>query len=221
MAAETSSKWLLLNPEVVRQALSRLLKTKVHPHFAGYLCLLNAARAAGKQDNLHLEYKGFFEQFLKVDRAPARSPFVQPFTDLKRGKGWSPFFNENVAGSYARSSLREDVAPYLRVATISGDGSKTRHSLKSNHANQAFGELLHKRKLGVASLALFLYRDYGFSSDSQGVAAVIAVFRDEFGFRDSEAKERAAFNQLFADDSSEFTDIGIDIFLESSAESGR
>jgi hypothetical protein len=205
MEADVPAKWLVLDPQVVQQALSRLIEIKVHPHFVGYLSVLRTARAAGKQENLHPDFADFFERFLKVSGAPAQRPYLQPFADSKiKGKRWSPFFNVNVAGSYAPSSLREDVAPFLKVVTIKGYRAKATYSLDPDHNARALKHLLHGKKLPVASLAIFLYRDYGFNFSSWNQASVINAFRDEFGFRDSEAKEQAAFDLLLHDDSSQF-----------------
>lgn len=198
---DLSSRWRVISPTVAKQALSRLFEIRVHPHFAGYLCVLQAARSAAKQLARHPDFKDFFERFLRVEGAPAQKPYVQPFTDSKKSDRWSPFFNVNVAGSYAPSSLRPE-APFLGVVKITGDGPRASYSLNPDHAAKAFDDLLLGKRMPVASLAAFLYRDYGFNLAAQNLANVVNVFRDDFGFRGSVVTERSAFDRLFQDDSS-------------------
>jgi hypothetical protein len=196
-----SSRWRVVSPSLAERALSRLFETTAHPHFTGYLCVLHTARESGKQLSLHPDFKNFFERFLRVEGAPLKKPYVQPF-DSNKGQRWSPFFNENVAGSYARSSLRPGVAPFLRVVSITGEGPNTSYSFDPDHVTRAFEDLLLGEKMLAASLASFLYRDYGFNPTSENLASVVDAFRNDFGLRNSVPAERSAFDRLFQDDSS-------------------
>jgi hypothetical protein len=195
-----SLRWRVLSPGLADLALNNLIKTTAHPHFAGYLCVLHAARESGKQRGLDPKFKDFFDRFLRVEGGPSRKPYVQPF-DISKGDRWSPFLNENVAGSYAQSSLRP-IAPFRKVVSVEGEGQGATYSLVPDHQTRAFEDLLLGRKMLAASLAVFLYRDFGFNPMSADLASVVSAFRDDFGLRDSIPGESSRFNQLFQDDSS-------------------
>ncbi|HEY5176268.1 MAG TPA: hypothetical protein VII95_11960 [Terriglobales bacterium] len=134
-----------------------------------------------------------------------------PFSE-SRGDNWTPFFNRNVAGSYAPSSLR-GVSPFLQVVTIGGSRRRATYSLVRDHATKASQYLLFGKRLGVVSLAAVLYRDYGleFNLPNSGglvlefrAVGLVSVFRDEFGFRSEIPQEKSDFAKLFSDDSAEF-----------------
>jgi len=214
MAEQLASEWLVLNPQIVQQALARLIALKVHPQFPGYLCVLYTARVFGRPVALRPDFKSFFERYLKVEGASKRKPYVQPFSDQKKGKR-SPFFNENVAGSYAPSSLREDVAPFAKVVITKGSRSQATYDLVPSHAEEAFKHLLLGQKMPAVSLAIFLYRDYGFKRESGSLVKILETFRDDFGLTEEKSvkheKGEATFEQLFYDDSSDFE--GNELFL--------
>lgn len=212
MPPEVDANSFLINPTAVRLALTNLTSAKVHPHFAGYLCVCREARSKGKTGDLQPNFKSFFDNFLKVDGTTDEKPYLMPFAE-SRGENWTPFFNRNVAGSYAPSSLR-DVAPFLQVVTIDGSRRQATYSLVRDHASKASQYLLFGKRLGVVSLAAVLYRDYGLellpgSGDLTKVlrsVGLVSVLRDEFGFRSDVPQENSAFAKLFSDDSAQFPD---------------
>ena len=61
-----------------------------------------------------------------------RQPYIKLFTEQKASSK-NLWLNENVAGSYAPSSLRPD-QPFRQVVNISG----RKYSLPTNHAQLAF-----------------------------------------------------------------------------------
>lgn len=147
-------------------------------------------------------FTSFFNQYFKVSGTPDGKPYVMPFSESK-GTDWSPFFNRNVAGSYAPSSLRP-VSPLRQVVRISGARSSATYSLVADYADKARQHLLFDNPLGVLSLALFLYRDYGLNITGDGRQELIRIFRDEYRFRATETTEDIAFKRLFRDDSRDF-----------------
>jgi hypothetical protein len=212
MPPEVDANSFLISPTAVRLALKHLTSARVHPTFAGYLCTCHDARSQGKTRDVQPNFKSFFDSFLRVDGAPDDKPYLMPFRESK-GASWTPFFNRNVAGSYAPSSLRE-VSPFQLVVSVAGSKRQATYSLVSDHASKARQHLLFGKRLGVVSLSAFLYRDYGLElmPASGGLTSVfrseglVSVFRDEFGFRSDIPQENSDFGKLFSDDSAEFPD---------------
>jgi hypothetical protein len=186
----------VLKREVVQQSLAALRQLKVHRTFAGYLCLRETARATNRRTQLKPDFAGFFDRYLKIGDASAAAPYAVPFND----RGAFLWFNRNVAGSYAPSSLR-DVSPLRQVADIFGSRADHTFSLKEDDAKLCFVHLLHKKQMPVLPLAAFLFRDYAIEEeDGEGApvpADLIAVFRDQFGFRAADKSEDADFKVLF------------------------
>jgi hypothetical protein len=104
------------------------------------------------------------------------------------------------------------VSPFTDVVAVRGSGKRATYSLARDHAERAAKVLLFGKPLGVVSLAAFLYRDYGLSLEAQTSKSLIALFRDEFGFRSTVLAENLAFEKLFVDDSAKFASAG-DLFM--------
>ena len=189
---------LFVSPRSVQLARHNLLVAKAHPHFTGYLCVCRAAHQSGTTEGLKPDFKKFHDEFLIVAGAPASHPYVTPFPYTS-----FPFFNKNPAGSYAPSSLR-DVAPLRRAVNIDGSRSAATYSLVADHASRAKSWMLHGKPLPVASLAIFLYRNYELSLEAPKCVHIVRIFREEFGFRQEISKENEVFNTLFQDDSTQF-----------------
>ena len=202
MPSDLDANALLINPQAVRLSLSRLIATKVHPNFAGFLCITREACKKNSTTSLKPNFKSFFDQFFKTDGAPDDKPYVMPFAE-SRGADWSPFFNRNVAGSYAPSSLRP-VSPLRQVVEVSGSRGEATYSLVTSYADKARSYLLFDKPIGIWSLAIFLYRDYGFHLMREGIEGLVSTFREEFGFRPNTIYEKLAYDKLFEDDSSAF-----------------
>ena len=184
----------------VQEALRVLLGARIHPHFAGYLVLCRTAAQSARKQHLQFRPKEFFDTFLKVPGLPETTPYVLPFrAGLSKE---SPFFNANVAGSYAPSSLRE-VAPFRRVAEMSGSRGAVTCSIPDDHAQKAFDNLLFKERVNVGALSVFLYRDFGFISEASDLSVAIAVFREDFGFRFDREDEAKNFDVLFVADAND------------------
>ena len=201
MADDLTERSYLATSRSAAKALQKLQSCKIHRHFTGYLFLLRAARGAPGGTALRTDFKACFQEFFAVGDPPRDKPFVVPFSDREGAK--TPFFNENVAGSYAASSLRA-VAPLRQVVNVNGEGRGTTFSLHRDHAQRALRHLLYGVKAPALSLAVFLYRDYQLTSDLAPKEAYVDLFKDGFGF--SHSNNRPDFDLLFSIDRDTFAD---------------
>jgi hypothetical protein len=191
-----------IKADVVAQCLDQLRRQKIHNHFAGYLCVKRASARDKKRIELQVNFKETFESFLRVPDAPVDTPYVMPFRESQPSEA-NKWFNDNVAGSYAPSSLRK-VSPLLKVVDVEGERRNARYSLKDDDAKLAFNHLLFKKKIPVACLAAFLYRDFAILSDNPTVNDLVTIFREEFGFPSSDKRLDSDFRTLFSFADSEF-----------------
>ncbi len=127
----------LIRKQVVAQSLNRLREQKTHTLFAGYIYLQQRACQLGRLSDLQPEFLPFFKQFFSVGNHPLGAPYIKLFTEQKASSK-NLWLNENVAGSYAPSSLRLG-QPFRKVVDIA---EKT-YSLPSDHAQRAFKHLLY------------------------------------------------------------------------------
>lgn len=161
---------------IVARALARLRDQKTHTLFAGYLHLQQQASLLGRLDDLKPEFMPFFKRFFEVKNYPLGTPYVKPFTE-QNASAKNLWLNENVAGSYAPSSLRPD-QPFRRVVRI----AEKSYSLSPDHARRALTYLLFSEPVQAADLAVFLYRDFGLLGDSPTIMDLIDIFAYEFGY---------------------------------------
>jgi hypothetical protein len=168
---------------IVAQCLSRLRKQKTHTLFPGYLYLQQRASQLGRRDDLQPEFLRFFEQFFSVGNHPLGAPYIKPFTE-QRASTKNLWLNENVAGSYAPSSLRPE-QPFRHVVNIQG----RKYRLPPDHARRAFQHLLYSKPIQAADLAVVLYRDFGLLGDSLRIEDLIGIFAYEFGYSDEPCGE--------------------------------
>lgn len=184
----------ILNVDAVKESISNLRGRSLHPNLPGYLCIKWALRLSPDSSSISPPFKRFFDEFLAVPGGS--TPYLAPFKGAEGGKS-SLWFNKNVAGSYAQSSLR-DTSALLKVCSL--DRRNNEFSLLEGHASLAFRYLAASQKIPVLSLAVFLYRDFSFESDQlPGAELLIEEFREEFGYRKSVAEEAAEFSTLFAE----------------------
>lgn len=166
----------VVRKRIVAQSLHRLREKKTHTLFAGYLYLQQRASQLGRLDDLQPEFQPFFKQFFFVDNHPLGAPYIKLFTEQKASTK-NLWLNENVAGSYAPSSLRPG-QPFRQVVNIEGK----KYSLPSDHAQRAFKHLLYSVPVQAADLAVVLYRDFGLLGDLVTVEDLINIFTYEFGY---------------------------------------
>lgn len=190
----------VFSKEAVLGSIARLVSQPIHEHFAGYLAILRSRSSDPGLAVGPTDIKEFHERYLHVMGAPNKSPFVRPFKS--RGHGLE-LFNSNVAGSYGASSIRAGGA-LADIFEISGSNRNVNYELKKDHISVALKVLLKGRRVPAASLAAFLYRDYGFYIGTPDVAQVLQIFRKEFGLAESIKAQRVLFDALFEDDTSAF-----------------
>lgn len=183
-----------LNVDAVKESISDLRGRSLHPSLAGYLCIKLELRRSPKGASVSPSFKKFFDNFLAVPGGPA--PYLVPFKETGSPES-SPWFNANVAGSYAPSSIR-DTSRILKVCSL--DRASKRFSLLNGHAGLALQHLAASQKIPVLSLATFLYRDFSFEAPELPRAELlIAEFREEFGYRENVTREAAEFSALFSE----------------------
>lgn len=200
---------MVLTPDFVDSCVAELLAARIHPHFAGYLCLVRTAAREGTPTHLPGEFKEFFETFLRVANGTEELPYLRPFWN--KGSDVRAWNQPNVAGTYAPSSIRPGM-PFDAVVEVDGTGRTATYSLREDHARLALNNLANGNPISAARLAAFLYRDYAFELEGEpSLAAVVKVFRYEFGY-EGETGPTNEFATLFVDE----TDAGstADLFEE-------
>jgi len=183
----------VIRKQIVAQCLSRLRERKTHTLFPGYLYLQQRAAQLGRLEDVQPDFLAFFKQFFLVGNHPLGAPYIKPFTEQKPSAK-NLWLNENVAGSYAPSSLRSG-QPFRRVVEIQG----RKYSLPPDHARRAFEHLLYSVPVQVTDLAVILYRDYGLLGDSLTIKDLIGIFAYEFGYSNRPAdRPNEDFSTLFS-----------------------
>ncbi len=179
---------------VVSESLFRLRERRIHTLFPGYLCLQRQAAELQRFEDLQPDFRSFFNEYFLVENHPLGKPYIKPFTEQKASPQ-NLWLNENVAGSYAPSSLRSD-QPFRQVVEI--DTVKKEYSLPVDHAIKAFKYLLFNNQISAVDLVIYLYRDYGLIDDSFSIYDLIEVFSYEFGYSSQRNVEFSNdFNTLF------------------------
>jgi len=179
----------VLKPNVVEYCMWALSEESIHRHFAGYLGIKRTCEVEGTHENVFFDYDGFFNSFFKVRDDDA--PYLLPFDTSEINERSDFWFNENVAGSYSTSSIRDD-KPFAKVVEYGGSYSDRWWTLVDDHLTIARREML-EAKVPVESLAGFLYRDFAVEvEESASIDDFVEIFREEFGFEDDDE-----FDQLF------------------------
>ncbi len=189
----------VIRKEIVAQSLNRLRDQKTHTLFAGYLYLQQRASQLGRLTDLQPDFLSYFEKYFLVENHPLGAPYIKIFTGQKPSDK-NLWLNQNVAGSYAPSSLRLG-QPFRKVVD---DIENKKYSLSISHATKAFEHLLYFEPVQAADLAIVLYRDFGLTKDSATIKDLIDIFAYEFGYTETQGAEpNADFQTLFSFDSTE------------------
>jgi hypothetical protein len=168
----------VIKKALVAAAFGSLRTHRVHDHFPGYLHLVAQAAKQGRNNNLEPDFKAFYREFFTVPGGPNGFPYLKPFTAKKPSRA-SLWQNDNLAGSYAPSSLRgtTPLRKAIKVTAATGE-----YSLKDGHANMAFEHLFFSQPLPAIDLAIFLYRDASFVSGDLTIQDLVNTFAFEFGY---------------------------------------
>jgi hypothetical protein len=180
MAQSDETPNVYLSLYAIRAAWTALRSQKAHNHFLGYLCLLEEASRQGRLSSLTPNFRSFFKRYFAAGGLPTKHPYLHPYSQTL-----TQF--QNVAGSYAPSSLRP-VAPMRAVASIDDDGTWT---LSEKHPEIALSAMLGGQRMAAIPLSVFLYRDFAFVPNI-GIPELLQVFRKDFGLTD-----KANFDKLF------------------------
>jgi hypothetical protein len=167
----------VLTKEAVRDCIDELVKLPAHRHFPGYLCLVREAGRGGRTTGLDFNYNEFFDAFFRV--ADGDKPYFVPFKEADDPNWPTLRFNENVAGTYAPSSLR-DTSPLRDVANVDGSGHGATWSLVDEHWIPACTHFCNSTRVSVEALAGFLFRDYAFSAHAPDGNTLVDAFCEEF-----------------------------------------
>ncbi|HYR77061.1 MAG TPA: hypothetical protein VEM96_14600 [Pyrinomonadaceae bacterium] len=179
--------------EVVARSLVRLREQKTHTLFVGYLYLQQRSSQLGRLEDLQPDFLSFFRKFFIVGSPPLGAPYIKLFPGQKPSTR-NLWLNENVAGSYAPSSLRPG-QPFRKVVNI----QDRKYSLPVDHAQRAQQHLLYNNRVEVADLATVLYRDFGLIGDPFTIEDLIDVFAYEFGYTNSPGeKPNQDFRKLYS-----------------------
>ncbi len=166
----------VIRKEIVARSLAHLREQKTHTLFAGYLYLQFRSAQLGRLNDLQPVFSPFFKDFFQVANHPLGTPYIKIFTEHQASEN-NLWLNENVAGSYAPSSLRPE-QPFRKVVTI----DKKIYSLPADHASRALEYLLFSKPIEVANLAVVLYRDYGLLDNVTTIEDLVDIFAYEFGY---------------------------------------
>lgn len=184
-----------VNVKVIIKSIEDLMGRSLHRNLPGYLCIKRDLRASPDSKAIKPKFKNFFDEFHKVPGGA--HPYFVPFSETWTPET-SPWLNNNVAGSYAPSSLRAKGA-FLKVCSLDADNKL--FSLRKNHDRLALQHFAASQKIPALSIAAFLYRDFAFNSpQSPRPNILLKKFRDDFGYREEIDHEAAQFSVLFSED---------------------
>lgn len=188
--------------DAIRRSVAELTRNATHEHLPGYLAIMRAQADGSGLPGKSGDIANLYDRYLRIAESTDKYPYVRPF--MSRGKGLK-LSNKNVAGSYAVSNRRAG-GPYFQVVDVTGGKQNTEYRLHTDHANLAMTHLLQGNQLPIVATTAFFYRDYGFKLKFPTVAAVVSLFRSEFGLSGDVPAQAAAFGTLFYDDASTLSD---------------
>ena len=169
----------VLKPSVVKDCFWRLVEAPIHRLFPGYLCLQQQAGLEGRTTGLSFPYNDFFDLYFQVIEGD--KPYLVPFTQAENPSETSLWFNENVAGTYAPSSLRSS-SPLMQVATLEEGGHNAKWALNTDHWKLARLNICENEQIPIESLSAYLFRDYAFDTDDPTAYTLVSAFAEEFGY---------------------------------------
>jgi len=184
-AGDAEPVFVLTSPTVA-EAVRALQAVRVHEAFVAYLHLRLVAARTGRTTGLSPDWNGEVHEWLEVSGGPPRKPHFRPLASRSRDAA-TYWMNPNLAGSYAKSSLRED----MRALLVASDGSfqvPTDAAGDYNPAPVASAMLNDNEVIPMWALGAFLYRERAFLGPSEppDIGAVNDVFRSEFQWTDRE-----------------------------------
>lgn len=188
---------LVLSKSLIADAAKRLSALKsgrtgrpgIHSHFTGYLATLQIAHSKGGPATM-ADITEFLQTFFQPTNASPKRPFLIPWA--RTGTGW---MGHNVAGSYSPGSTRtageaEEVA-LQEVLDVKTKEGRLGWVLRKTHADLAVEKLLGGSKVPALDLAIFLFREYGFTEKEASTQGLLALLQDTLGMA------QADFSKVF------------------------
>lgn len=117
----------------------------------------------------------YYDRYLRIGDPLPNKPFLQLFWD-KEFSEEELWFNSNVQGSYAVSSLR-DKSPLVACLV----SRSTPYKLRDKHSKIASEVFLKGAKLSPIAVATAIFRDFGFKGQPTD-SILIDAFREQLGF---------------------------------------
>ncbi len=190
-ADDETDRLLVLTIDAVRWGIGQLQARRVHPFFLAYLHLRKWGQQTGSMSGIQPHWNELTPHWRMAGGPPGR-PYYRPLTEYKVQDPANYWMNQNVAGSFAPSSIR---VAARQVVETADDGYK----LKVNHATLAVEHLLFGEPLSAIAFAAYWYRDYGFTpglDSGIGPNDLASGFADDFGFDSTDSD----FDTLFVAD---------------------
>jgi len=174
----------VLTIEAVKWSIRELQRTRIHPHFLAYLQLRLRAQDTAPGEAIEPRW-GDLRPLLEVPGGPPKKPNYRPLWNVANSDGSAYWFNENLAGSYAASSIRNTAGFLVREKSF---------VLPADHAQQALAVLLYGSKVSAVALGAYFLRNYGFTTFNRfpGDDEIVEGFRKWFRFENS-----TEFSMLF------------------------
>jgi hypothetical protein len=132
----------VLTLAAVKAGIETLQNRRIHEQFPAYLHLRQRGLAAGSLSGIEPVWHDVSE-LLKVPGGPPAKPHYRPFASRNLKDPSRYWLNENLAGSYAPSSLRS-------TFMLDQDGA---FALPPDHASQALRVLLKSTRVPAWALA--------------------------------------------------------------------
>lgn len=178
----------VLTLDAVRRAITTLKPLTIHETFPAYLHLRRRAAVLRRFTDLAPDWKAEPHDWLSVPGGPANKPYFRPFTS-RGSKPDSFWLNDNLAGSYAPSSLRG--LRYLYVDSNDTYHLPT-HPDGSPNAAVIRSEVLGGHAIPAWVVAAFLFRNRSFEAAPTSTpdwVDLLGVFEDYFQWTDDEHAE--------------------------------
>jgi len=199
MEEKEPERLVAVKKSIVVKCLRSLRQKKIHRLFPGYLCVKKRSKEEESEEGLEVKFKKFFEEYLRVPGGPEGNPYIHAFIEQEPSEH-NKWYNKNLAGSYAPSSVR-DRSPFRKVVEIEGSHSDITYSLRDEHWSLARKHLAYGKQIPVVELAVVLYRDYALRSFPPSISDLIHVFQSEFGYLDESGEPTPEFKHLYLDES--------------------
>ena len=186
--SEQSANQYVITLEAVRASIDALRATPLHPYFPAYLHLRQKSGEQGATEGIAPNWNEI-GVFLNVPGNAGR-PYFRPFGTKGHDES-REWLNPNLAGSYAKSSLRSGQPP-LKVVEANDDGTFT---LPAKHWELARLHLASDQKVSALAVAGFYFRNFAFEAEESPTAGeLVDEFRLALGYSPEDEVE---FNYLF------------------------